>query len=196
MPPRISPAATAVVHLPKPKTKTPVKKPRAPLTEAQRNARTIFGRQSKLSRQQHLERLHETGEKHAQRIVETGYREQGARRTGTALIERRADARIRQEREIGPLRTQQRIIQQEAAERSRTRGYLIRHTGSRAITSTGNALRPSVNPISLAIFVMAGLILFYLLVSQSSNTGKFLTGLGDAIKTLSSTKPLFVEETK
>lgn len=169
---------------------------RAKPTETQRNLRSAGNMQLKVAKQQHHNALHETTHKGRTRVATAAMLAPiDIEKSRTIRRERNAE-KIGTEGQIASIRTQQRIIQQKAAERERTRGYLIRHTGSRAITTTGQALSPSVNPITLVLFVSAGLIVFYLIVAHANSTNATLVNANNVVTALSSTKPLFVRETK
>jgi hypothetical protein len=74
----------------------------------------------------------------------------------------------------------------DAGRRSRARNAAV----SGAVTSTATPSSDS-NLIMTTLFVMAGLIVTYILVRNPRSTG-FLGGLGTTLHTISSNKPLFV----
>lgn len=199
-------AAPTVVQMPTPRRR----RTRKPLTEVQRNTRTVFNAQSKLSAQEHSQRVaekkvsgkqerktvtHKAETKAANETYLTGVRERSRMRVQSQGTWERAQARVATEDYLLPRRTAERIAYQKAAEKERTRGYLIRHTGSRAITSAANAAAPTANPILLTIFISFGLILVYFFVTSASGSNNFFNSLLAVVRTLSNSEtPLFTRE--
>jgi Flp pilus assembly protein TadB len=180
------------------------------ISQVQRNAKTIYKKQSKLSAQNHAQRLVERAQSgseerktvrakahskvRSERAI-SSIREGEKTRVGSTLIEKRGATRVASEGQIAAIRTNQRIRYNQAAEAERTRGYLIRHTGSKAITSAGEAAAPSANPILLIVFMSFGLILVYTFVTAGAGTNRFFNALNNIVQIIANSKtPLFTRE--
>jgi len=79
----------------------------------------------------------------------------------------------------------------DSGRRSRARNAAVQG----AVVSTATPSSDS-GIIMTTLFVMAGLIAMYLLVSKPTATNGWLNGLGNGLHTLSSTKPLFTATAK
>ena len=100
--------------------------------------------------------------------------------------------------------TTQRAVQEGIHERHRVtteselggvrRNQQLSNRAGNAVISTATPSDDS-NLIMTVMFVMAGLVVVYILVSNPKSTG-FLGGLGTTLHTISSNKPLFVSTAK
>lgn len=144
---------------------------------------------------------------HEQRIKEQRTRGRQARATKKAstardvqVIQARTASRT-QEREAAAaikLQTsaQNRAVQREEARAQQpSRSQQLAATAGRQAVSTATPSGDS-NLVMVTIFVMAGLIVFYKIVTQADTTSGWLSSLSDMLHTVSSNTPLFTSVSK
>lgn len=150
-------------------------------------------------KQQQLQASHE---RQVKRIQSRGRQQRATKKAAATrdiqVAQAKTAARIQERQAASAIKLQTsaqnraaRIQEAKAAQPSRTQRYASA-AGSQVVTTA----TPSgdSNLVMVTIFVMAGLIVVYQLVTRGAAVGGFLGGLGNWLHTLSSNSPLFVAQ--